>query len=185
MSGMDEPHDDGPRALPPARVITTRDGAVMEVGAVGREKGSGRLQAWWTAFDASVWIEPPWTEGREAPRVRIAGRVRPGVEGRPQPGDTDMVEWATRRVEVDGQTRVEVAVVLWEGPHRPRTWWTEFEAWSEDPGEETVMAARRRALDESGCFAVCRMCGERNNVGHMFEDDVCQGCAERHLHVVF
>jgi hypothetical protein len=43
--------------------------------------------------------------------------------------------------------------------------------------------ARARARREAARRS-CRYCGERFSPGHMHSEDVCQGCAERHLGVV-
>jgi len=46
---------------------------------------------------------------------------------------------------------------------------------------EVLSQARRR---HGAALRLCRYCRRQQTPGHMHSDDVCQGCAERHLGVV-
>ena len=77
-----------------------------------------------------------------------------------------------------------VAIVKWEGPHTPSLDWTTFRRWKREPTEERLQKAQAAALARPRFFRTCSICHELNNAGHMHDDHICQGCAERHLGVV-
>jgi hypothetical protein len=99
--------------------------------------------------------------------------------------DARLVHNFMRLTQGDGESRLEIAVVEWSGPHSPTLRWETYRTWSRPPSPEQLSAAHRSALQEPRFFNVCSICGERNNAGHMHDTNTCQGCAERHLGVVY
>ncbi len=79
----------------------------------------------------------------------------------------------------------EVGVVAWDGPHTPRIEWKPFRRWKTSPDERRLQTARAAALNQSRFFRACSMCHDLKNVGHMHDHDICQGCAEGELGVVY
>ena len=105
---------------------------------------------------------------------------------RPRPvTDATLIADFTRTVGVDGEVHLQVAVVKWPEPHEPTLAWTSIRRWKQPPTPERLAAARQKALSMPRYFRVCQRCGERNNVGHMDDREICQTCAERHLGVVY
>ena len=77
--------------------------------------------------------------------------------------------------------------VEWHGPHAPAASsrrWKRVRArdLSDERIAELLIAARRARQRQ---FRRCRYCGERVPPEHRIDDDVCHGCASKHLHVVF
>ncbi len=99
--------------------------------------------------------------------------------------DTRLVHDFMRVAEGDGESRLEIGIVEWSGPHSPKLHWKTYRTWSKPPNPEQLSAARRSALQDTRFFSVCRKCGEQNNAGHMHDIETCQACAERHLGVVY
>lgn len=86
---------------------------------------------------------------------------------------------------VRGETELDVARVVWMG-HRPLLEWEVYKTWPRPPSARQLAAARRKALADPRFFLICSMCHRRLNRGQMMHDsDVCQGCAQRHLGVVY
>lgn len=79
----------------------------------------------------------------------------------------------------------EVGVVGWTHPHEPGLVWKRFRFWKSTPTPERIARAGQAALATSRFFQTCESCGELNNAGHMYRRDLCQGCAEKHLNVVW
>lgn len=79
----------------------------------------------------------------------------------------------------------EVGVVGWTHPHGPGLVWKRFRFWKSAPTPERIARAGQAALATSRFFQTCESCGELNNAGHMYRRDFCQGCAEKHLNVVW
>jgi len=99
--------------------------------------------------------------------------------------DTELIRDFMRLVESDEGVVMEVGVVEWDGPHTPTIRWRDFRQWRRVPNAQRLAAARQRALQDSRFFRVCQTCQECRNVGHMFNSNICQSCAERDLGVVF
>lgn len=79
----------------------------------------------------------------------------------------------------------EVATVEWDGtPHTPRLSWTTFRRWIAEPNPQEILEARTAALATPRFFRTCTRCGELTNTGHMHDQRVCQGCAEKFLGVI-
>jgi hypothetical protein len=86
--------------------------------------------------------------------------------------------------EIDGAISLEVGTVEWHGSHTPELRWEVAHRFASTPSSDELRRAQRAALDNQRFFGMCKMCGERCNVGHMHSKTVCQGCAEKHLGVV-
>jgi NADH pyrophosphatase NudC (nudix superfamily) len=107
------------------------------------------------------------------------------LDSPPPVTDAELIADFTRMVEVDGEIRLEVAVVDWPQPHTPTMVWKTFRYWKKPPTPERLAAAQQKALTMRRFFRVCQRCGERNNAGHMHDRRICQTCAEKHLGVVY
>ncbi len=99
--------------------------------------------------------------------------------------ELQLLEDFTRVAVIDGTHRFEVATVEWPQPHEPVLRWKAFRSWKRPPTVERMGRAQRAALAATRFFRTCRTCGEHQNAGHMFGADLCQGCAERTLGVVW
>ena len=99
--------------------------------------------------------------------------------------DTRLVHDFMRVTKGDGDSRLQLAIIEWPGPHSPELRWKDYRTWSKPPNPEQLTAARRLALQDTRFFKVCRKCGERNNASHMHDTETCQACAERHLSVIY
>ena len=74
--------------------------------------------------------------------------------------------------------------VMWDGPARPEWQLRDVAHLPLGQLELGLPAALTRARSRGDdARRPCRECGRRFAPGHMHSDDVCQGCAERHLGV--
>lgn len=78
-----------------------------------------------------------------------------------------------------------VGRVKWNGPHSPELYYTPFRQWKKIPTDSMLARARQAALRDRRFFVICKRCKQINNVGHMHDSNICQGCAERYLGVVY
>ena len=99
--------------------------------------------------------------------------------------DRELLSSFTRIVNIGPGTWLEVALVRWDGPHSPRLSWLAWRAWSARPRPEELDSAEAELLNDRRYFLVCAWCGRKLNAGHMHDDCICQGCAERELMVVY
>lgn len=90
-----------------------------------------------------------------------------------------------RVVSDDDASVLEIAIVVWHGPHEPTLVWNSFRRWSSPPSDTELRTAEFDAMHDRRYFKTCEMCGELNNVGHMHDDVTCQSCAERHLGIAY
>lgn len=96
----------------------------------------------------------------------------------------ELLEDFTRLVAAEGSWTLQVGVVNWEGTYTPFVTWKNFRKWQREPTECRLMLAKQKALEQRRFFLRCNVCTALYNVGHMSEDDLCQGCAERYFGVV-
>jgi hypothetical protein len=92
--------------------------------------------------------------------------------------DAQNIKDFMRVVELEDGFVMEVGVVGWKDSHTPFIHWKPYRRWR-------LAAAQQKALQEYRFFRICQICQDRHNVGHMFNSDICQSCAERDLRVVF
>jgi len=116
--------------------------------------------------------------------------MTPAAEDFPCTGDQPLTERelldSFTRIEArDDRYRFEVGIVTWSHPHEPDADWKCFRRWKTAPSPERIATAEKAALGSRRFFRRCVTCGELNNIGHMHSADVCQGCAESHLGVVY
>ncbi len=75
--------------------------------------------------------------------------------------------------------------VSWPGPGEPVRRLQDAVHVPERLLDELPGAVSRARAAREAALRTCRLCGERHIPGHMYDADVCQGCAERHLGVVY
>ena len=80
---------------------------------------------------------------------------------------------------------IKVREIHWDGPHTPREEWVVYRELPQHAAADDVQAVIDAALSDPRYFRSCTRCGEKNPVGWMHSDTVCQSCAERHLGVVY
>lgn len=79
----------------------------------------------------------------------------------------------------------QVGVVTWNGPHTPTIRWIAFRSWKRKPTAAQLSRAELAARAQTRFFRTCELCHEFMNAGHMHGDQICQGCAQRHLGIVY
>jgi len=82
------------------------------------------------------------------------------------------VEKAERRVHI------LVCEIGWDGPHTPISRWVISRSLTHEASETEVEEAIAGILEDPRYFRVCLECGERQPLGWMHDERVCQGCAE-------
>lgn len=87
------------------------------------------------------------------------------------------------RVSPCGQ-RLEVSVISWNG-HSPTSAWVDFGPIPKDAGPVETSQAVERILVSERFFRRCQTCKTLNPVGLMHDANICQGCAERDLGIVY
>ena len=85
------------------------------------------------------------------------------------------------------QSRISIKVrkIHWDGPHTPREEWVAYRELPAHAAADDVQAAIDIALDDPRLFRSCAHCGEKNPVGWMHSDTICQACAVTHLGIVY
>lgn len=96
--------------------------------------------------------------------------------------EEDTVDEYLRFRQADGSWVLEVGRVEWPHPHEPCLIWTPFRTWTREPRAEQVLAARTAAIEQY--FRTCVHCHELCHIGHMHDQQICQGCAEGVLGIV-
>lgn len=88
-------------------------------------------------------------------------------------------------LEIEGGWQFQVGIVVWHDSHTPALTWKTYRRWRTPPTERRLQKARAAALVNPRFFRRCARCNERHNTGHMFGHQICNGCAEKHLGIVY
>jgi len=83
--------------------------------------------------------------------------------------------------------KIEILVckIGWEGPHTPFPKWVVAETFPVEASEDKIQDAAKGMLENTKYFLACIECGERNPIGWMHEENLCQGCASTNHGVVY
>jgi hypothetical protein len=105
-------------------------------------------------------------------------------------GTTTMNDRELRKefVRVDQtQKRVQVLVrkIRWHGPHTPVSTWEIAKSLPDTASKPTIEKATAGILQDRRYFRVCLECGERNPVGWMRDESICQGCGQVNHGIVY
>ena len=79
---------------------------------------------------------------------------------------------------------LEVCTIRWKSPAEPIARWKVVRRWPSAPPSDELDAATSDLLKDPRYFLLCTICRIQVPRGHMHSDEVCQGCAEKHLGVV-
>lgn len=77
----------------------------------------------------------------------------------------------------------QVAEITWHG-HTPMTYWNSIKWLDADTPLKKINREYRKLLERRTYFKICEICEERNPVGWMHHNTICQSCAERELGVI-
>ncbi len=79
---------------------------------------------------------------------------------------------------------LEVANVIWEGPHTPITKWSTYKKLPQTSTEVQMVAAKEELLKNPKHFLTCQLCDRLKPIGWMHGDTMCHSCAESELGIV-
>ena len=80
---------------------------------------------------------------------------------------------------------IRVCWITWPHPHEPKTHWHTVAMLLGDAKSRDTVKERRKLLDNKRYFGVCTECRERNPIGWMHDDAICQSCAESNHGIVY
>lgn len=93
--------------------------------------------------------------------------------------DTELIHEFMRVVHDGNGYVLQVNVPEWESAYESNPAWHSAQHWKFKPSDRRLEAAKRKALDNRRFFVRCRACGERNNLCHTDEGNVCHSCSEK------
>ena len=99
--------------------------------------------------------------------------------------DSELLREFIRIERSDREIQVLVLDIGWDGPHTPVSTWKVARTLLSEASEADIGRCTSEILGDSKHFQVCGECGERNPLGWMHEDDLCQGCASDNHGVVY
>ena len=80
---------------------------------------------------------------------------------------------------------LQVLKIGWENPWTPVGQWVTAKTLETSVDIAELDKEVSDLIRNSKYFGFCSMCQEFNNSGHMHDESVCQGCAERHLGICY
>jgi len=99
--------------------------------------------------------------------------------------DTDLRKEFIRIDKTGSGVEVHVCTISWEGSHTPVSKWVRGQELRREASKAEIDKAVALLLEDTQYFRVCRECDERNPIGWMHDERICQGCAERNHGVVY
>lgn len=77
----------------------------------------------------------------------------------------------------EGGVRISVRQISWNGPAESVSDWAVAKDLHPATTQAEAETAARAILEDERHFRVCRECAERNPLGWMHDEVICQGCA--------
>ena len=100
--------------------------------------------------------------------------------------DSELIKEFIRIVNNEMQIQILVCKIEWnEGPHKPVSIWVIAKNLPAKSSESEIQYATTQVLHNMEYFSKCSECGERNPVGWMNDDHICQGCAQANHGIVY
>lgn len=99
--------------------------------------------------------------------------------------EAEVVRDYTRVAPCEEGVALECAVIAWPHPAMPEMRWVRVGTLEPGVTEAEVKRARLALLKDPRWFGRCRHCQAWQVKGHMHEPDVCQGCAQGELGVLY
>ena len=96
-------------------------------------------------------------------------------------------EWANkyiRSIRLDNTIEIQVEIIKWPHPHTPTSSWHTIKKLDGSTSQEVIDELVENTLIDSRYFKVCNECNERNPIGHMHNNKICQSCAENNHGIV-
>jgi hypothetical protein len=94
--------------------------------------------------------------------------------------DKELFDECIRVQDTPDGVWILVRKIMWDGPHTPISTWVVGQSMPLDAPEDDVHSAAEGLLQDPRFFGRCAECHERNPMGWMLSENLCQGCAERH-----
>ena len=99
--------------------------------------------------------------------------------------DEQLIDEFIRTTTSEAGVLIEVRVIHWTSPYESETVWVPAGRVGGNPPSENLQERVLQVLGDEKYFRICVECNERNPVGWMHDDKVCQTCAERNHGVVY
>ena len=117
--------------------------------------------------------------------------ILPGVTGEESltetipMNDLELLQEFLRVEHTESGVRILVRRIHWNGPAEPVSIWVVGKDFHSAATKAETDAAARRILEDERYFRVCGECGERNPLGWMHDETMCQGCASKNRGIVY
>jgi hypothetical protein len=85
----------------------------------------------------------------------------------------------------DNTIEIQVEMIEWPHPHTPTSSWHTIDKLDKFTSQEVIDEIVEKTLSDKRYFKVCNECNERNPVGHMHDNKICQSCAENNHGIVY
>ncbi len=99
--------------------------------------------------------------------------------------DRELLQEFLKVDRTESGIRILVRRIRWNGPAEPVSTWVVGQDLHPAATKAETEAAARGILEDDHYFRVCRECGERNPLGWMHDEAICQGCASDNHGVVY
>lgn len=100
------------------------------------------------------------------------------------PEDQELLDSFTRIRHEPDAIVLEIQSITWHG-HTPEGHWEEVKRLDPTTKDSEVTKQHKQLLQRRRFFRVCTICNERKINGWMHNDEICQGCAQKTLGVVY
>ena len=99
--------------------------------------------------------------------------------------DRELRKEFIRIEKTPNEVQIMVHEIRWEGPHTPIHTWAVGKNLPAAASEAAIENAKAGILEDHRYFRTCLECGERKPVGWMFNESICQECAQASHGIVY
>ena len=99
--------------------------------------------------------------------------------------DQQLIDEFIRTTPSESGVLIEFKVIQWTSSYESETHWIPAARVGGSPTPEELQQRVLKVLLDKKYFRVCGECGERNPMGWMHDNKICQSCAERNHGVVY
>jgi len=145
------------------------------------------------SYLTSIWRRERFSDGYMASMfekglvVDILWRLKALRDNAVTDGKKKAAKWINQFIRItrfNDTVEIQVCMIKWPHPHTPKSTWHTIHKLDGFTSQEVIDELVEKIFLDKRYFKICNECDQRNPIGHMHSNNVCQGCAEQNHGIV-